>query len=84
MTDICDFCGKEKEVGDSTPFHGFYCMDCMKMNIQYDKESIAGMKSAKKKATKKKVSEDELSELERAKDEALDALMNFNLNGGEQ
>jgi len=47
MLSVCEFCGQEKEVGNSTPFHGFYCMDCMKMNIEYDKESIAKMKPQK-------------------------------------
>lgn len=55
------------------PFHGFYCMDCMRMNIQYDKESIAEMKTKRKQ----KITEKELKRLEKEKDDALKALMNF-------
>lgn len=73
MIGICEFCGNEKEVGDSTPFHGFYCMDCMKMNIEYDKESIAKMKPRRKR----KITEEELKKLEQEKNKTLSALMNF-------
>lgn len=73
MISICEFCGNEKEVGDPTPFHGSYCAECMRMNIDYDKESIAKMKPKRRK----KISETEFKEIERQKDEALDALINY-------
>ena len=73
MIGICEFCGKEKEIGESTPFHGFYCIDCMRMNIQYDKESIIKMKPKRVR----KITERELERLEKEKDNALKALMNF-------
>lgn len=73
MIDVCEFCGKEKELGDSTPFHGFYCMDCMRMNIEYDKESIAKMKPKRKR----KISQVQLDQLEKEKDEALKALIGY-------
>lgn len=69
----CEFCGNDKELGDSTPFHGFYCKECMQMNIDYDKESIKNMKPSKRK----KISAEDLAKLEREKDEALAMLMNF-------
>lgn len=71
--DVCEFCGKEKEVGDATPFHGFYCADCMRMNIEFDKESISKMKAKRRK----KITTTELKQLEREADEAIKALMNF-------
>ena len=73
MIGECEFCGKEKELGNSTPFHGFYCLDCMRMNIEYDKESISDMKPKRKK----KITKQELERLEKEKDEALKSLMNF-------
>lgn len=73
MIGKCEFCGSEKELGESTPFHGFYCMDCMRMNIQYDKESIAEMKHKRRQ----RIDEKELERLEKEKDAALKALMNF-------
>ena len=73
MIGKCEFCGNEKELGDSTPFHGFYCLDCMRMNNQYDKESISKMKPEKRKKTTGK----ELKRFEKEKNDALKALMNF-------
>ncbi len=73
MMGICEFCGNEKELGESTPFHGFYCMDCMRMNIEHDKESMSKMESKRRK----KITKQELEQLEKEKDEALNALMNF-------
>lgn len=73
MISVCEFCGNKKEVGDPTPFHGNYCVDCMRMNIEYDKESITKMKPKRKK----KITESELEKLKREKDEALDSLINF-------
>lgn len=73
MISVCEFCGEEKEVGNPTPFHGNYCLGCMRMNIEYDKESIAKMKTKREK----RITESELKNLEIKKDEALAALMNF-------
>ena len=73
MVGICKFCGEEKELGDATPFHGFYCSGCLKMNIEYDKEVLKNMKPKRKKS----VTKEELERLEREKDEALSDLMNF-------
>lgn len=75
MIGKCEFCGEEKELGDSTPFHGFYCLDCMRMNIQYDKESMSKIKMKHEK--RKKITTKELERLEKEKDDALKALMNF-------
>lgn len=74
---MCEFCGKEKELGDSTPFHGFYCMECMKMNIEYDRESIKKMKPIKNTGKRKVLTEKELHEIEKAKNDALAKLMNM-------
>ena len=71
MIGKCEFCGKEKELGNSTPYHGFYCLDCMRMNIEYDKESISDMKPKRKK----KITKQELERLEKEKDKALKSLM---------
>ena len=65
----CEFCGNEKELGESTPFHGFYCMDCMEMNIEYDKESIAKMKPERRK----KITHEEIDRLEKEKDDVINA-----------
>lgn len=73
MFDKCEFCGIEKELGQSTPFHGFYCMDCMKMNIEYDKESIRGMKPERRK----KITNKELDRLKKERDDAVNYLLNF-------
>lgn len=73
MVGTCEFCGKEKELGEATPFHGFYCRDCLKMNIQYDKDVLKNMKSQRKKSNTK----EELERLEKEKDEALADLINF-------
>lgn len=73
MTGKCDFCGNEKELGDSTPFHGYYCVDCMRMNIQHDREAISKMK----KRCRKRITQQELEQLEKNKDKALSALINF-------
>ena len=72
MMGKCDFCGNEKELGNSTPFHGFYCVDCMRMNIQFDKESIAKMKPKRRK----KITVQEFERLEKEADAAIKALMN--------
>ncbi len=73
MFSVCEFCGNEKEVGDPTPFHGSYCADCMRMNIEYDKESIVKMKPQKRK----KITEEDLKKMEHEKDLALKELINF-------
>ncbi len=73
MMGKCGFCGEEKEVGIATPFHVNYCVDCMRMNIEYDKESISKMKTRRKK----RITEARINQLEKQKDEALKALMNF-------
>lgn len=73
MIGKCEFCGKEKELGDSTPFHGFYCMECMRMNIRYDKESITKMKPERRK----KISKQKLEQLEKEKNDALKALIDY-------
>lgn len=52
---------------------GYYNMDCMKMNIEYDKESIAKMKPERRK----KITHMEIDRLKKEKDDALNALMNF-------
>lgn len=82
----CEFCGNEKELGNSTPFHGFYCLDCMKMNLKFEGEAIAEMKQKRRR----KVSVQELEQIEKEKDDALNLLMNFEcttvqeiLNGSE-
>lgn len=69
----CEFCGNEKELGDSTPFHGFYCADCMRMNIEYDKQSISKMKPKRRR----EITKQEFERLEKEKNEALSVLMNF-------
>ena len=71
MIGICEFCAKEKELGKSTPFHGFYCMDCLRMNIEYDRESIRKMKPQKRN----KITRETLEELEKEKDEVLKSFM---------
>lgn len=73
MIGKCEFCGKENELGNATPFHGFYCKECMRMNIEYDKESISEMKPKRRK----KITAQEFEQLEKEKDDALKALMNF-------
>lgn len=73
MVGICEFCGKEKELGDATPFHGFYCRGCLEMNIEYDKEVLKNMKPKRKKS----VSKEELDRLKRENDKALADLINF-------
>ena len=73
MIGKCEFCGNEKKLGNATPFHGFYCIDCMRMNIKFDKESISEMKPKKRK----KITAQEFEQLEKEKDDALKALMNF-------
>lgn len=73
MIGVCEFCGEKKEVGVATPFHGNYCTDCMRMNIEFDKESIAGMKRTRREKRTKAT----LKRLETEKDEALAALMNY-------
>lgn len=40
----CDFCGEEKKLGESTPFHGFYCEDCLQMNIDHDQGALKKLK----------------------------------------
>lgn len=73
MQGQCEFCGKEKEVGETTPFHGSYCKECMQMNIDYDRESIKKMKPTKRK----KMTEEELEKLRQEKDAAFAKLMNY-------
>ena len=29
--DICEFCGEQRKWTASTSFHGFYCLDCLKL-----------------------------------------------------
>ena len=49
MIGICEFCGQEKDLGEATPFHGFYCSDCLKLNIENDREVLKKMKSGKRR-----------------------------------
>ena len=77
MKGTCEFCGMEKDVGNPTPFHGTYCIDCMKMNIQNDREAITAMKQTKTPRTKGKPRRTDFAETERMKDEALNRLMHI-------
>lgn len=73
MIGKCGFCGEEKELGNSTPFHEPYCLDCMRMNLQFERGAIAEMKPKRRR----KVSVQELEQIEKEKDDALNLLMNF-------
>lgn len=65
MLGICEFCGKEKEVGESTPFHGTYCKECMQVNMDYDCKIIEKMQPSKSNKTKSKLEKlDEIKKIE--------------------
>ena len=56
--DICDFCGKEALTANGNAFHGCYCEECLKLEIEQAKEclvEIKGIKKIKKKAPEKNV-----------------------------
>ena len=44
MKGICEFRGKEKELGEGTPFHGHYCAGCLRLNMENDREALKKMR----------------------------------------
>lgn len=73
-TGKCEFCGQERKLLDSTPFHGFYCEECVRMEIDYAKELLGHNQKATKAVTKEQV-----DELEIQAKEAMAKLMNLHI-----
>ena len=72
-TGTCDFCGQEKVLADGNGFHGCYCADCIKLNIEENQELLKTMGSKKKR--KKSDSGTEIEEAKKELDEAFAKLL---------
>lgn len=44
----CEFCGKVKKWVASNTFHGFYCMDCIRLNRKEDAECLREIQESRK------------------------------------
>lgn len=50
MIGICDFCGKEKVLAFGNGFHGCYCADCIRLNIQENKGLLKTMRPVSRRS----------------------------------
>lgn len=71
MIGACEFCGREKELGEGTPFHGNYCAGCLRLNIENDQETLKKMKVKRRN----KVTPEELRNLEAERDRTIERLI---------
>lgn len=69
----CEFCGQERQTASGNSFHGGYCSECLRIEIEQAKECLKELKPSKKE----KVSNDEIAKLKNEADAALANLINF-------
>lgn len=70
----CEFCGREKQTANGNSFHGCYCAECLRLEIEQAKECLKELKPSK---NRKKISDNEIAKLKNEADVALAKLMNF-------
>ena len=77
----CEFCGKEKVLAFGNGFHGCYCADCIRLNIQENKGLLKTMRPVSMRNMRKQSgagASGDLTEAKKEVDEAFARLIGGN------